>query len=225
MARIQMLDTPHKALRFAFGKLLTQAGKTDFSQLEEVVALQSLQSDVFNMVRSHSHHEDDICFAALDKIVPNATQHDRSEHERLHLILDALEMNLEAIADSVRSGKDEAITGFALYTHLCVLHAEMLNHMMEEERDTQPIFWEHMTDAQLAAFEPKILASMTPEMSALWMQYIIPSQPMPKVIGMFKGMAATAPPAVVAGNLRLAKSVLSEVEYARLNDALDTVLV
>ena len=39
MKRYQLFDTPHKALRLAFSQLLTLAGKTDFSQSQEVMAL------------------------------------------------------------------------------------------------------------------------------------------------------------------------------------------
>ncbi len=136
-----MFDTPHKALRFAFSEMLTQAGKTDFKQIKEVRALKDKMQQVFSLVKSHSHHEDDICFADLDKIAPNATQHDRLEHIRLHRKLDDLMVMAIIIIDGIKAERPGHITGRALYTDLCQLHAEMLTHMMEEERDTQPVFW------------------------------------------------------------------------------------
>jgi iron-sulfur cluster repair protein YtfE (RIC family) len=223
MARYQMFDTPHKALRLAFSDLLTQAGKTNFNQSTEVSALQRTMKSVFALVKSHSHHEDDICFAALDSIVPNATQHDRAEHVHLHHRLDDLLVEVKTIKECIEIGQDEAVAGRFLYTDLCNLHTEMLNHMMEEERDTQPVFWEHMTDDQIAAFEPRIMATMTPDLSALWLRYIIPSQPHAELVGMFRGMQATAPSFVFDANMRLAEEVLSPAAFEKLEEAFEPV--
>ncbi len=225
MNRPQLFDTPHKALRLAFSQLLTQAGKTDFAQLRDSVGLKSKMVEVFSLVKSHSHHEDDICFAELDKIAPHATDHDRAEHVRLHHRLDDLTNIIKTIIDCIKMGQDETAAGRALYTELCNLHAEMLVHMMEEERDTQPVFWKFMPDEALGAFEARIMASMTPEMSALWLRYIIPSQPYPDLMGMFSGMRATAPSFVFEANMGLAKEVLSAAEYEKLEEAFEPVLV
>lgn len=219
MARIQLFDTPHKALRLAFSDLLTLAGTTDFSHLKEVAALKEKMAAVFSLVYSHSHHEDDICFTELDQMAPNATRHDRQEHIRLHERLDTLLLVVSNLLDAIKSGKNAAEAGRDLYTELCTLHAEMLVHMMEEERDTQPIFWAHMTDEQIAGFEPRILGSMTPEMSALWMRYIIPSQPHAMRVDMFKGMQAHAPAFVFEANMRLAEEVLPTTEFENLESA------
>jgi hypothetical protein len=224
MKRPQLFDTPHKALRLAFSQLLTQAGKTDFAQLRDAVALKNKMVEVFSLVKSHSHHEDDICFAELDKLAPHATDHDREEHIRLHHRLDDLTNIIKTISDCIKMGQDERTAGRTLYTELCNLHAEMLIHMMEEERDTQPIFWKFMPDEALGAFEAQIMASMTPEMSALWLRYIIPSLPYADLVGMFTGMRAAAPPFVFEGNMRLAQEVLTAAEYEILEEAFETVL-
>ena len=218
MERIQMFDTPHKALRLAFSELLTLAGKTDFAQTIEIRTLKEKMRDVFSMVKSHSHHEDDVCFADLDQLVPNATQHDRTEHIRLHHVLDTLIIKINTINEGVQMGLNESVAGRTLYTELCNLHAEILIHMMEEERDTQPVFWKYMTDEQIAGFEPRILASMTPEMSALWMRYIIPTQPHEMLLGMFRGMKANAPFFVFEANMNLAKEVLPANAFEKLQD-------
>jgi Hemerythrin HHE cation binding domain len=219
MIRYPLFDTPHKALRLAFSQLLTEAGKTDFSQMTDVTALENQMATVFSLVKSHSYHEDAICFAALDLIAPNATQHDRAEHVRLHETLDELLLKVAQIAQNVKAGQAQTVAGNALYTDLCNLHSDMLIHLLEEELDTQPVFWQHMTDEQLGAFEPQIMGSMTPEMSALWLRYIIPTQPMNAVIEMFKGMEANAPSFVFDANMGLAKDVLSAAEFAKLEGA------
>ena len=90
MQRVQMFDTPHKALRMALGELLVLAGKTDFSNSSNIRGLQGLMRYVSTLIHSHSHVEDDLLFAALDHFTPAATKHDRAEHVRLHARLDEL---------------------------------------------------------------------------------------------------------------------------------------
>lgn len=216
MNRVQMFDTPHKALRLAFGQLLNQAGKTDFSTLKAVQQLKNLMADVFALVHSHSHSEDEICFPELDKIAPEATRHDRAEHIRLHQKLDDLTTMMNSIFTAVKMGQDEQVAGRALYTELCQLHAEMLIHMMEEERDTQPVFWQYMTDAELKAFEPRILGSMSPEISQLWLRYILPSAPHNDRVALLGGIRANAPAPVFEQVMGLAQQVLSEEEWLAL---------
>jgi iron-sulfur cluster repair protein YtfE (RIC family) len=225
MNRYLLFDTPHKALRLAFSQLLTQAGKTDFTDIKEIVALKNQMYEVFSMVKSHSHHEDDICFTDLDAIVPNATHHDREENERLHTTLDELMSVIKTIIECVKMGQDETTAVRALYTDLCNLHAEMLNHMMEEERDTQPIFWQNMTDEELMAFGPCILSNMTPEMNRLWLRYIIPSKPYNELIGMLTDIKNNAPDFVFESTMALAQEVLTEKEYARLAEVFEEIAV
>jgi iron-sulfur cluster repair protein YtfE (RIC family) len=216
MPRLQLFDTPHKALRLAFSDLLTLAGKTDFTLVDDINVLRKEMENTFSMVKSHSHHEDDICFSDLDQIVPHATRHDRSEHIRLHHALDALMEKITILLNGVAIGQNKAEAGRSMYTDLCNLHAEMLVHMMEEERDTQPIFWQNMTDEQLASFEPRIMAAMTPEISDLWLRFIIPTQPHAELVGMFRGMKAAAPPFVFEANMQMAQAVMTTAEFEKL---------
>lgn len=221
MTRKPVFDTPHKALRLAFGELATLAGKTDFYNISAVQALQKLMDEIFTLVYSHSHHEDDLSFAELDQRCPNATQHDRDEHQRLHQRLDELSAKVLSIVEALRAGQDQYAAGVALYTELCNLHTEMLIHMMEEERDTQALIWEHLSDEEIADQEARILGSMDPEIMALWTPYIIGSQPLKHVQEMFKGMLAAAPAFVVEGNLKVARQRLSVGEYAQVEAVLE----
>ncbi|MCF8245862.1 MAG: hemerythrin domain-containing protein [Saprospiraceae bacterium] len=216
MNRYQVFDVPHKALRLAFSNLLNLAGKTDFAIPQDIVALKKLMEEVFSLVYSHSHHEDDICFLELDKYVPNATAHDRAEHIKLHATLDKLMEQISTISQAVNNGQDGSIAGRALYTDLCILHANMLNHFMEEETDTQSLCWQYMTDDELKAFEPRIMAAMTPEMSMLWLKYILPTKSEKELVEMLTGMQQTAPRPVFDATMNLAERVLAPAEYEKL---------
>lgn len=216
MNRYQLFDVPHKALRLAFGNLLNVAAKTDFSVPQDVETLKNLMEEAFSLVYSHSHHEDDICFAELDKLVAHATEHDRQEHIKMHATLDELLEKVAEIYQAVQQGQDVSTSGRDLYTDLCVLHANLLNHMMEEERDTQPIAWQYMTDDQLKAFEPRIMAAMTPEMSMTWLKYILPTKSEKELVEMLNGMQQTAPPPVFEAVMGLAEQVLAPAEWRKI---------
>ncbi len=216
MNRYQVFDVPHKALRLAFSNLLTLAGKTDFTIAENIASLKQLMAEVFSIVKSHSHHEDDICFPELDRLLPSATNHDREEHVKLHARLDELITEIEAINQAIAEGQETVKIGRDLYTKLCVLHTDMLNHMMEEERDTQPLYWEYMTDEELMTMEPRIMAAMTPDMSMLWLKYILPTKTEKELVEMLKGMQQFAPPPVFEETMKLAENVLTTAEWENL---------
>ncbi|MBI1225051.1 MAG: hypothetical protein GC192_07410 [Bacteroidetes bacterium] len=216
MIRYQVFDVPHKALRLALSNLLNLAAKTDFAVAQDISSLKNLMAEVFSLIKSHSHHEDDIAFPELDKLLPNATQHDREEHIKLHARLDALLVEVETVFKTVENGKDAAGIGRDLYTNLCVLHADMLNHMMEEERDTQPIIWLYMSDEELMSMEPRIMAALTPDMSMLWMKYILPTKTEKELVEMLKGMQQMAPPPVFEATMNLAETVLPASSWENL---------
>ena len=216
MNRYQVFDVPHKALRLAFSNLLNLAGKTDFAISQDIAALKNLMEEVFSLVYSHSHHEDDLTFPELDRFVPNATAHDREEHVKLHARLDELLAEVNALFQAVNDGYDSSITGRKLYTDLCILHANVLIHMMEEETDTQPLIWQYFTDKELKAFEPRIMAAMTPEMSMLWLKYILPTKSEKELVGMLSGMPQMAPPPVFEATMNLAEKVLAPAEWDKL---------
>lgn len=215
MNRYQVFDVPHKALRLAFSNLLTLAGKTDFSIPQDMVSLKQLMAEVFSLVKSHSHHEDDICFPDIDRLLPEATKHDREEHIKLHARLDELMVEIDAIQHNTenvtKAGRD-------LYTKLCVLHADMLNHMMEEERDTQPLYWQYMTDEELMAMEPRIMAAMTPDMSMLWLKYILPTKTETELVEMLSGMRQFAPPPAFEATMNLAETLLTPTEWSSFQE-------
>ncbi|MBL7998448.1 MAG: hemerythrin domain-containing protein [Candidatus Kapabacteria bacterium] len=225
MSRIEVFSTPHRALRYAFGELTTKAGTTDFTNRQDVLDLRLRMHEVFTLVHSHSHHEDDICFAELDARCTNATVYDRNEHTRLHETLDELMARITGIEACVAIGQDETAAGKELYMELCLLHGEMLRHMMEEERDTQPIFWQYMSDDELQAFEHRIMAAMSPDLTMKWLTYILPSHTHNERVMMLAGAQSGMPAEAFNAVLSLAESVLRPEEYANVKAALCMVEV
>jgi iron-sulfur cluster repair protein YtfE (RIC family) len=173
--RYQIFSAPHKALRFALNQIVNQAGRIDANHIEQINELNHLFNDIYTMVYSHSKHEDDILFSELDKRTAGKTNHDRSEHIRLHHELDLYKNELEKLIIKVSHNQMQENDLILIYAAMCRLQSDMLVHMLEEETTTQAIFWEYMTDKELEAFRPKIMNAMTPLESVLWMKYIFAS--------------------------------------------------
>lgn len=175
MYNVKLFHTPHRALRFALSKLVVNAGSTDPNVLQNLAELKSLAIEVFALIKSHSYHEDEICFAALDLIAPGNTEHDRLEHQRLHEKLDALIELFDHLSEIENQEDQTEFYWREIYCRICKLNEEMFIHMREEEELTEPIFHKNLSEQELIDFSPRILSSMDPQTAAMWNKYILPS--------------------------------------------------
>src|SRR5690606_7485510 len=90
MNRSKPYDIPHKGLRNALSQLQLLAGKTDYSDKEEVKRLYDTGKEVFDLLNSHAADENDYTLAGLEKKLPGASHHDVDDHEKLHVTQDKL---------------------------------------------------------------------------------------------------------------------------------------
>lgn len=215
--RYPIFSAPHKALRYALSRLVDLVGKMDIYETKQVDELVNLFNDLYTMIYSHSNHEDEILFNALDAIVPGKTIQDRNEHIRIHDDLDKLKVEIEIFAMNVYKNELHSDDVEILYNTICKLQSDMLIHMLEEESITQPLFWNYMTDEELEAFRPKIMAAMTPDESALWLKYIFASHSAVYVTELLNNIKQTAPEQVYQKIQRIAKGIVSVKQDYALN--------
>lgn len=211
-----IFNVPHKALRYIFGQLIQQAGVLNPGDPEAMSAFVQLFDDARKLVYSHSHHEDEIMFTDLDTVAAGATDHDRSEHIRLHAELDRMDASIRHLAKLAEKGMTNSADVDMLYNQLSRLHSDMLVHMLEEEIVTQPVFWKAMSEQELAGFEPRILAAMSAEETALWMKYIFLSHPTNEVALMLEGIRAESPTEVYRSLLDIARTALSAEAFDKV---------
>src|SRR5688500_19583611 len=90
-------DVPHMGLRNALSQMQFLAGKTDYTNQDEVEQLYKLGEDLFKILTIHATDENEVTLAELEKRCPGCSKHDIDDHEQIHLAQDKLEKLLADI--------------------------------------------------------------------------------------------------------------------------------
>lgn len=220
MKRMKSYDVPHKGLRNALSQIQFLAGKTDYSNQNEVVQLYKLGEDVFKILTIHATDENEITLAELERHCAGCSQHDIEDHEQIHLAQDKLEKLLTTIYTNSKAGKDVTEDGEEFYLALSEFHGIYLEHTAEEERVTQPMLWKHFTDEELASHRGKIMAKNPPQTLLIWFKFVIPAQSHKERVGLLTGFKKIAPEPFFREGIQVIKQVLTKEEFDQLNKAL-----
>lgn len=216
-------DVPHKGLRNALSELQLLAGKTDYSDENEIESLYMLGEDVFTILTLHATDENEITLAELEQRCPGCSQHDMDDHERIHRAQDKLEKLLERIYAHSKAGHDATEDGEEFYLAFSEFHGTYLEHTAEEERVTQPMLWKYFTDEELVAHRGKIMAKNPPQTLLIWFRFVIPAQSHTERVGLLTGFKKMAPGSFFSEGMQVIRQVLAEKEFDRLNKALADV--
>ena len=220
MKRIKSYDVPHKGLRNALSQMQLLAGKTNYSNQNEVEQLYKLGEDVFKILTIHAIDENEITLAELEQRCAGCSQHDIEDHEQIHLGQDKLEKLLASIYTSSKAGQDVTDDGEEFYLAFSEFHGTYLEHTAEEERVTQPMLWKYFTDEELALHRGKIMAKNPPQTLLIWFRFVIPSQSYKERVGLLTGFKKMAPEPFFNEGMQVIKQVLTEKEFDELSKAL-----
>lgn len=220
MKRMKSYDVPHKGLRNALSQLQLLAGKTDYSNQNEVEQLYKLGEDVFKILTIHATDEDEVTLAALEQRCKGCSQHDFDDHEQIHIAQDKLETLLAKIYANTKEGQDATEDGEEFYLTFSEFHGNYLEHTAEEERVTQLMLWKYFTDEELAAHRGEIMAKNPPQTLLTWFRFVIPAQSHKERVGLLEGFKKMAPAAFFNEGMQVIKRVLTEKEFDELNKAL-----
>ena len=148
----------HKGLRALMGEVLTAVGRVDLDDPRDVAGTIGRLNALMALLRSHMHHENQFIVPALEARRPGSGGSSAREHAE-HL--DAIEM-LETYARRVQIGVGAARETAAgtLYRKLALFVAENLLHMHIEELENNAVLWAAYSDAELAAIEQALVASI-----------------------------------------------------------------
>lgn len=213
-------DVPHKGLRNALSQLQLLAGKTDYSNQNEVEQLYNLGEDVFKILSIHAADENDVTLADLEQRCNGCSQHDFEDHEQIHLAQDNLEKLLANIYANSKAGQDVAEDGEEFYLAFSEFHGTYLEHTAEEERVTQLMLWKYFTDEELASHRSKIMAKNPPQTLLIWFRFVIPAQSHKERVRLLTGFKKMAPESFFDEGMQVIKKVLTENEFDELNKAL-----
>lgn len=163
--------------------------------------------------------ENEHIHTAIERVRPGATAefaHDHEEHQQSFDEMTLLLAKIEAAHAAERRNLVKA-----LYLRYTRFMADDFAHMLEEETELQPLLQSLFDDAELAAIEGRIIASIPPDVMLDFIRIMVPAidpdarQDM--LAGMMAGMPAEAFHHVIDAAV---KPVLSDAEWHRLDRGL-----
>ncbi|MEJ0104159.1 MAG: hemerythrin domain-containing protein [Bacteroidota bacterium] len=219
--RMKPYDVPHKALRNALSQLSLLAGKTDYSDHEQIKTLYDTGREIFSILTIHAEDENDVTLAMLETRCPGGSKHDMDDHIKIEAEQHKLEQLLSGIYNDSLNGGGNTRDGAEFYLALTEFHGKYLEHTAEEERVTQPLLWKYFTDDELGVFRQKIMSKMTTETLMTWFKFIIPAQSPQERAGFLSGFKKTAPPALFNQAMEVIKKELAHPDFFILQARLE----
>lgn len=214
--RVKSFDTPHKALRYGLTQLLIQAGKTDYTDREQINILYSIGKDVFKMLTVHAHDENNVTLKHLEAKAPGAAHDNLADHE----VIEDRQRELENLLEKIYSGPVSATAPGEFYSSLSQYISNYLLHMHSEESDTQLMLWLNFTDEELVSHRIEVMSKMEPETLKLWIKYVVPAQSFQENIAFMTGFKKMAPQPFYESVMEMLKKQLPETEFNKLSAAL-----
>jgi len=208
MERLKSLDPPHKGLRNALAQFSLLAGKTQYNDLASVTKLKALGSEVFHLLRDHTHTEDQFILKPLEEKVPGSSIGDTEDHRQLEVIEDALEQRLIAF-DGTQSDEE----GHDFYLQFTEFHSEYLEHIAEEDRVTEVLMQQHFTDEELIGHQVQIMQEMNFNTLLLWFKFIVPARRVAENKQVLTAFKANAPAEAYEAAKGIIMQVVSQEEW------------
>jgi uncharacterized protein YndB with AHSA1/START domain len=193
----------HKALRLGLFDITAQAGRTDWSDADEIAELQARWRPLLALLRAHTAHEDDHILRILDRHDAAATEPTADQHHDLDDLLDELADQFDSLSPTATPA-----AGLALYRDLARFVAAYFPHLHDEETRIMARIWELCSDEEIAATRARFMADTTPEILTATLTWMLPALDRPTRRALVGGLAATAPPPVVAMALDIAAAAL-----------------
>lgn len=204
----------HKALRLGLFDITAEAGRTDWTDEAEIAELQARWRPLHALLRAHTAHEDNYILRILDRHDAAATEATADQHHDLDDLLDEL---AEQFDNVTRTPNPTA--GLALDRDLARFVAAYLPHLHDEETRIMARIWELCSDEEIADTRARFMADTTPEVLTASLTWMLPALDRPTRRALFGGLAATAPPPVVAMALDVAATALRSGDFDDLKQA------
>jgi hemerythrin-like domain-containing protein len=168
--RFNIYRDGHKALRLLLAELVERCGRTDFGAADELERLRSEVALVFNLVRSHTRHEDTFLGPLLQLYCPEVSGEVVAGHAQQEAELKELVELLQEV-DAHRG--DAAQRGHEVCLRLSSLVGELLQHMSEEEQRVMPALWQKLSDKTLQTVSSSLTAHMPAADRSVWLKAML----------------------------------------------------
>ncbi|MGL5627025.1 MAG: hemerythrin domain-containing protein [Candidatus Rhabdochlamydia sp.] len=153
----------HTTVRGQLSQLMIQAGKTIYSNPEEVLALYNLTCDVAVFLRSHGEHEDKFIHPKIkEKKFPKMSEIEK-EHDAIEVQLETLILQITALKDETANTKKDDIKekGYQFYLTLADFLVAYFAHMNVEEREIMPFLLKTLSYDEIFSMEMDVRASIS----------------------------------------------------------------
>jgi len=172
-------------------------------------------SGLIAFCRAHVEHEDRFVHPLLESRRPGASARTALEHRQHEQDLDAIAALAMSVASLPALRRDDSVR--ALYRALARFVAENFEHMAMEEAENNRVLWETHTDAEIAAMEAALVASIPPEAMQYTLRWMLPALDPAERAAFLGEMRANAPAEVFDGVLALLRPLLSAGHNRRLD--------
>ena len=219
-SRHDMYRNVHKGLRRTLCGLVADAGSADTTEAGQR-AVAAAWHATSKLLAAHHHHEDTFIGPHLRRLAPSLLAEMEQEHEAL---AEATRV-LDAEAHALTTCAPDALPARALafYRLLARFVGRYLSHMAEEDGSYLSALQAAYDDAQLAAIEGALLASIAPETMSAFLSLMLPAMNLAERVELLSGMRDHAPPHVFAGTCQLAREVLDAPAFRALQLQLSLV--
>lgn len=208
----------HKALRAYTADTMVRLGRVDHEDTEELTAVLAQVRELATFTAGHLFHEDRFVHPAMESRAPGSSKDCAGEHEHHD---HACRKLISLAASAVQASVDERpLLIKQLYQQLNVFFAESLVHMHAEETENNAVLWATHSDAELAAIEQALVASLTPEEKGIGFRWMIPALNPQERAQLLAGVRRGVPAPVFEGMLGQVRGLLTEREWAKLATAL-----
>lgn len=204
----------HKALRAWAADLLVKIGRNDWQNDGATRRLLSDLREFLPFCAAHLAHEDTFIHPVLARVQPRSQAIAEEEHAR-HID------SLNALADRVARLSEAPIPDRESIAHqLYLAFGEYMvidfAHMLDEEKRHNAILWQHLTDAEIQEIEHRIVSSLSPQVAAQSLRWMLPNLTAEERLTKIAGLRTNAPPAVFDAVLQMLRANLTAAELERL---------
>jgi hypothetical protein len=218
--RFNIYNNVHKGLRALLVDTLVAVGRMDDTDERDVVATLASVRAMLKLCLAHLQKENHFIHPALEARQPGSTARVAREHLEHEQAFHELEQQACRVEGS--SGAERTHAAARLYADLALFVADNLRHMHVEETGNNAALHKTHSDAELAALNGVIVASIPPGQQRAFLRWIVPSLTPAERARMFTEMKAGAPPAVFSDTLAQAREHLDARDWNKLRDALES---
>jgi len=213
MTKEKSYAASHKGLRNILSQFSLLAGKTNYSDIQEIEKLKKLGDDMFFLLTHHLHTENDDLLRPLEERVHGASKHDLDDHERLERIQGDIALQLSKL-----DGKQDEETGHSFYLSFTSFHSQYLEHILQEELVTEKLLLNNFTAEELQENSMRIMQKVEFPVILMSLKYIVPAQSLNENIKILRAFKTNAPAEALQAVLDIIKPEMTNEEFVLLTN-------